>query len=167
MKLLYILLLTACSSGAWAQKNILKNSTGEDAKSNAFRDSLLKYHPGLKSPFFGPDRPSIPTYKTPPADMSVIKIPLKGEYTRNNGKGANIYSMQPYNMPCLVPDSTFLSKMPIAGNFVPLENKLSLNHLKIRTVTAAAIRENKIKYITSLSFWQQEANGEMCGRYNQ
>jgi hypothetical protein len=33
--------------------------------------------------------------------------------------------MQPYNMPCLVPDSSFSSKMPIAGNFLPTENNPS------------------------------------------
>jgi hypothetical protein len=48
-------------------------------------------------------------YKTP-----VIKIPLEGQYVGNNKAGADIYAMQPYNMPCLSPDSTFASKMPVA-----------------------------------------------------
>jgi hypothetical protein len=46
-------------------------------------------------------------------DKSVLKLRVTPEYKGNNGKGADIYAMQPYNMPCLVPDSTFHSRMPV------------------------------------------------------
>ena len=47
-------------------------------------------------------------------DKSVVRLKLRAEYQGNNGKGADIYAMQPYNMPCLKPDSTFQSRMPVA-----------------------------------------------------
>ena len=46
--------------------------------------------------------------------MPIIKPKLTAKYLGSNGKGADIYAMMPYNMPCLVPDSSFKSKMPIA-----------------------------------------------------
>ena len=48
-------------------------------------------------------------------DKSVLRLKLTPEYKGNNGKGADIYAMQPYNMPALVPDSTFHSRMPVKG----------------------------------------------------
>ena len=47
-------------------------------------------------------------------DKSVLKLPLTADYEANNGKGADIFAMQPYNMPCIVPDKTFRSNMPVA-----------------------------------------------------
>jgi hypothetical protein len=55
-------------------------------------------------------------------DRSVVKIQLKRKYLSNNGQGADIYAMMPYNMPCLVPDSTYSSNMPVTNL-----NKKSLN----------------------------------------
>ena len=46
-------------------------------------------------------------------DKSVARIELTKEYSGNNGKGADVYNMKPYNMPCLIPDSTFHSNMPV------------------------------------------------------
>jgi hypothetical protein len=46
--------------------------------------------------------------------MPVLKPKLTARYLGSNGKGADVYAMMPYKMPCLVPDSTFVSKMPIA-----------------------------------------------------
>lgn len=48
-------------------------------------------------------------------DKSVAKIELTKEYAANNGRGADVYIMKPYNMPCLIPDSTFHSNMPVKG----------------------------------------------------
>jgi hypothetical protein len=45
--------------------------------------------------------------------MPVLKPKLTAKYLGSNGKGADIYAMMPYNMPCLVPDSTFKSNMPV------------------------------------------------------
>jgi hypothetical protein len=50
--------------------------------------------------------------------MPVLKLKLKGEYIGNNGKGADIYAMTPDNMPCLVPDSSFNSRMAVKGSKV-------------------------------------------------
>ena len=47
-------------------------------------------------------------------DKSVLKLPLTATYEGNNGKDADIFAMQPYNMPCIVPGKTFSSNMPIA-----------------------------------------------------
>lgn len=47
-------------------------------------------------------------------DKSVLKLPLTATYEGNNGKDADIFAMQPYNMPCIVPDKTFISNMPVA-----------------------------------------------------
>ncbi|MDB5191113.1 MAG: hypothetical protein JWQ96_676 [Segetibacter sp.] len=43
----------------------------------------------------------------------VKRLPLSGKYIGNNGMGADIYAMQPDNMPCLVPKA-YKSNMPVA-----------------------------------------------------
>lgn len=45
--------------------------------------------------------------------MMVLKLPLKGFYEGTNGTVGEIYSMQPDNMPCLVPGKSFKSNMPV------------------------------------------------------
>ncbi len=47
-------------------------------------------------------------------EKSVLKLPLTATYEGNNEKGADIFAMKPYNMPCIVPDKTFKSNMPVA-----------------------------------------------------
>src|SRR4051812_18919933 len=46
----------------------------------------------------------------------VMGEPLKGTYVGNNGKGSDVYKVKGYNMICMVPDKTFKSNMPVAGN---------------------------------------------------
>lgn len=46
-------------------------------------------------------------------DKSVLKLPLTATYEGNNGKGADIFAMQSY-MPCIMPDKTFRSNIPVA-----------------------------------------------------
>jgi hypothetical protein len=48
-------------------------------------------------------------------EKSVLLIKLTPNFLANNGKGADVYVMMPYNMPCIVPDSTFHSSMPVTG----------------------------------------------------
>jgi hypothetical protein len=45
----------------------------------------------------------------------VYQIPINGVYIGENGKGDEIYAMQPDNMPCLVPGKSFASEMPVLG----------------------------------------------------
>ncbi|HEX8333834.1 MAG TPA: hypothetical protein VF622_14525 [Segetibacter sp.] len=47
--------------------------------------------------------------------MGVLKLESKGIYKGNNGKGSDFYVYEPDNMPCLKPDSTFHSNMPVVG----------------------------------------------------
>jgi hypothetical protein len=52
--------------------------------------------------------------QAPEPKMPTLKLETTGKYLGNNGKGADIYAMSPDNMPCLVPDSTFQSRMPVS-----------------------------------------------------
>lgn len=90
------------------QKNFFKNNPMEEFKMKELLTQKLKQmqreinNPSAKIP-------------EKAQNNSVVKIPLKGVYAGNNGKGADIYHIQHYNMPCLVPDATFKSNMPVAG----------------------------------------------------
>ena len=44
-----------------------------------------------------------------------IIIPLTRKKVGNNGMGADIYVSNHYNMPSISPDSTYVSRMPVAG----------------------------------------------------
>jgi len=46
--------------------------------------------------------------------MPVLKLELKETYLGNNGRGSDIYAISPDKMPCLKPDKTFRSAMPVA-----------------------------------------------------
>lgn len=48
-------------------------------------------------------------------EKSVLKLELGKEYLSNNGNGANVYRIMPHKMPCLIPDLTFESRMPVVG----------------------------------------------------
>ena len=48
-------------------------------------------------------------------DDHVIKLPLTRKKVVNNGKGADIFITDMFNMPSIAPDSTYVSRMPIAG----------------------------------------------------
>lgn len=45
----------------------------------------------------------------------VLQLPLTGTNIGTTKNGDDIYSMQPDNMPCLVPGKSFVSNMPVAG----------------------------------------------------
>ncbi len=45
--------------------------------------------------------------------MPVLKLKSQRNYRGNNGRGADIYALSPDRMPCLTPDSTFRSTMPV------------------------------------------------------
>jgi hemolysin activation/secretion protein len=71
---------------------------------------------------------SVPPQKANPSDnnrMPVKRYKLKGEFLHNNGKGSDVYAVKPDNMPCLVPDSTFRPRTPVAakGNKVQEKEK--------------------------------------------
>lgn len=57
--------------------------------------------------------------------MPVVKLKLKGEFKGNNGKGSDIYAMTPDSMPCLVPDSTYASRMPVKSSTIIMRPKIN------------------------------------------
>ncbi len=84
------------------------------------QDRLSKLPPGVNS------TNSVPNTKImipQQANYGVYKIPLKGVYTGDNGKGDEIYAMSTDNMPCLVPGKVFSSNMPVAGGKMLNEDK--------------------------------------------
>ena len=107
----YFFLLTALFYIVHAkaqQNNIFKNKPWEDFRKKELLTQKL-------------NQMNVESNKTKPAQLaeehdnkSVLKLPLSATYNGNNGKGADIFAMQPYNMPCIVPDETFSSNMPKA-----------------------------------------------------
>ncbi len=91
------------------QNNIFKNKPWEDFRKKELLTQKLKQ----MNPIIDNDKYSQPLV-TEQNHKGVLKIPLTSTYEGNNGKAADIYAMQPYNMPCIVPDKTFTSNMPIA-----------------------------------------------------
>ncbi len=88
MKTLLLLLSFFCITKSFAQDiNIHKRKPWEDAKNKMLQHKFLY--------------------------TSVLRIELRRKYLRNNGKGTDVYAMMPYNMPCIVADSTFRSNMPV------------------------------------------------------
>ncbi|WP_147202554.1 hypothetical protein [Segetibacter aerophilus] len=108
MKLLALLIiLTGSSAAVNAQSgNFLKRKPWEEAKLRMLlRDTLSKINP-------------VPNYKSVMPQQiknGVYQIPITGVYIGENGKGDEIYAMQPDNMPCLVPGKSFASDMPVLG----------------------------------------------------
>jgi len=98
-------------------ENIMKRKPWEDAKLKMLlRDSLSKINP-------------VPNYNYSMPQQTkngVYQIPIKGVYLGDNGRGDEIYAMQPDNMPCLVPGKSFSSNMPVAGSEKLDKNQLPL-----------------------------------------
>lgn len=111
MKFLIVVLVAAFSSlTVKAQENnIFKKKPWEEYKlKQLLEDTLSRIKPLIKSV---PSRGNVP-YEN---EKGVVRVPLKGLYIGENGKGDEIYAMQPDNMPCLVPGKKFISNMPVAG----------------------------------------------------
>jgi hypothetical protein len=102
-----LLLLSVCFVGkAFCQNfDIYKRKTWENKKFQNLWEKILPREKLQENKSIKSDTP----YNT----MPVIKQKLSPKYSGNNGKGADVYAMMPYNMPCLVPDSTFRSSMPV------------------------------------------------------
>lgn len=94
------------------QNNIFKNKPWEDFRKKELLNQKLKQ----MNPAINNDKSSQPL-PLEQNNKGVLKIPLTATYEGNNGKGADLYAMQPYDMPCIVPDKTFNSAMPIAGKY--------------------------------------------------
>ncbi len=110
MKTLLLLLGVSCVTNCFAQNiDIYKRKPWEDLKlRNRFRDQLQDNFPLKKDSI-------IIVPNTNNTDVSVLRLKLTKEYVGNNRNGANVYAMMPYNMPCIMPDSTFYSNMPVSG----------------------------------------------------
>lgn len=110
MKTLLLLLSVFCITKSFGQDiNIYKRKPWEDLKSkNLFRNQLQN------NPQLNKDSVIVvPSLNN--SDRSVLRLKLTKEYVGSNRNGANVYAMMPYNMPCIMPDSTFHSNMPVAG----------------------------------------------------
>jgi hypothetical protein len=59
--------------------------------------------------------PNVKTVQPRQVKDGVYHVPINGVYLGDNGRGDEIYAMQPDNMPCLVPGKRFVSEMPIVG----------------------------------------------------
>lgn len=90
------------------QNNIFKNKPWED-----FRKKELLTRKLNQMKFESNNKPA-PLPEKEQDEKSVLKVPLTATYEGNNEKGADIFAMQPYNMPCIMPDKTFSSNMPVA-----------------------------------------------------
>lgn len=111
MKISFIIIAVALySSHCEAQlNNLSKNNPMEEFKRKQMLTEMLrKKQPEMNNYPFSQIR------RTKNKEW-VVKAELAGKYAGNNGKGANVYNMLPYNMPCLVPDKTFTCNMPVAG----------------------------------------------------
>jgi hypothetical protein len=61
----------------------------------------------------------LPNYKTV-IPNAITGVAGKAQLIGNNGKGQNIYVLPLDKMPCIRPDSTYKSNMPVAGGFYKL-----------------------------------------------
>ena len=50
-----------------------------------------------------------------PYVMPSVRPRLTRKFLGNNGNGADVYAIMPYNMPCIMPDSTFRANTPVVG----------------------------------------------------
>lgn len=118
MKVLFAItiLSIACSIKGKAQINDqFRNKLWEEYKNKKLntdifrldrkKDSALRLSPEAEK-----------SQKPEQPDVSVITIPIKGKYIGSNGKGDEVFAMEPDNMPCLVPGKTFKAAMPVVGN---------------------------------------------------
>lgn len=112
MKLLMLSLLAASFTltVSGQNKNIFKNKPWVELKQKRLlQDTLNRIY---SIPRLDPN--NAPGKITPP-DRGVMKYELKGRYIGENGKGDEIYGMQPDNMPCIVPGKQMHLNMPVAG----------------------------------------------------
>ncbi len=107
MKTFLLLLFVVCAfKGASQNIDINKRKPWEDVKKKMLQQKLL-FNDLLKE--------NKTTVSDTVIDKSVLKIKLDLKYIGNNGKGADVYAMMPHGMPCIVPDSTFHSNMPVTN----------------------------------------------------
>lgn len=90
------------------QNNIFKNKAVEDFRK---KELLTRKLNEMK---FESNNKSVQPAEEEQDEKSVLKVPLTATFEGNNEKGGDIFAMQPYNMPCIVPDKTFSSNMPVA-----------------------------------------------------
>lgn len=114
-----ILILTVIffSLRAKGQQNIFKNKPWEDYKKKELLSQKLKQiTPSVDNNNFL-QRPAA-------GNKSVLIIPLTGTFIKNTGKGSDLYVVNTFKMPCIVPDKTFTSNMPIAGYDKSINSRL-------------------------------------------
>ena len=119
MKFFIAILFLFASFNAVAQNKYLFKSqpVQEWKKKNGFSDTLKG---GMIRPLLV--LPHQDLNKAPDNKEAVVRLQLKGRYLGNNKAGADIYAMEPYKMPCLVPDSTYKSSMPIVRKQMKIMN---------------------------------------------
>ncbi len=107
MKILLLIIAVFTVTACYCQNaDIYKRKPWEDPKlKNLYRNRILpKYQP----------HPNIHVFRdSNKTTMPVLRFELSKRYLGSNGKGADVYAMMPYNMPCLMPDSTFKSNMAV------------------------------------------------------
>ncbi len=110
MKILLLIITAFCVTAGYCQMpDMYKRKPWEDPKfKNLFRNQLQQNYKLNK------DTIIVVPYNNK-TDRFVLQLKLDKRYMGSNGKGADVYAMMPYNMPCIVPDSTFRSSMPVAG----------------------------------------------------
>lgn len=103
-----VLIMASCFSTTVKahNNNMFKRKPWEEYKlKRLLQDSLNRLH-------------SVPPFKnnsTANDKAGVLKLPLKGTFIEENGKGDEIYRMPPDNMSCLVPGKNFVFNMPVSG----------------------------------------------------
>ncbi len=128
MKTLLVILLSGCITSAFSQEtDFQKFRLWQKGKVIKQLPDSLKKKPNQ------PDDISIHSPREQ-GNMPVLRFENKKTYLGNNGTGADIYSMAPDNMPCLTPDSTFVSNMPVKGYTIKsrpiVSGRPGLNSLK-------------------------------------
>jgi hypothetical protein len=107
MKILLLIIAVFTVTACYCQNaDIYKRKPWEDTKLKNLYRNQLQYNNPLK-------RNSITISDSNKITMPVLRFELSKRYLGSNGKGADVYAMMPYNMPCLTPDSTFKSNMPV------------------------------------------------------
>lgn len=123
MKYLMVLIMASClTTTVKAQNNnIFKKKPWEEYKlKRLLQDTLNRLY-------------SVPSFKhnsAAPSKKGVLKLPLKGTFMGGNGKGDDIYRMQPDNMSCFVPGKKFVFNMPVSGIDKNLPSLLNYNEEK-------------------------------------
>lgn len=107
MKTLIFFIMVSISFSVKAQDiHIQKRKPWEEAKLKwLLRDTLNKIGAIPKTMYSTPQQ----------VKNGVYQIPITGKFIGDNGRGDEIYAMQPDNMPCLVPGKSFTSEMPVLG----------------------------------------------------